>query len=121
VRQVALDNGKYVVFLVQVPKSNIIYCSLGMIYKYALLEGTKITKVWGSYHNFHLGHPILIRPVELERIFIRELQNEIFRPIRAEILEIQKNKYSLEKPPQNQGLKMILGQHATKKGNFYTK
>jgi hypothetical protein len=51
-----------------------------MLYKYALLERPKISKVWGSYHNFHLAHPILIRPVELQRGNIRELQNEISDP-----------------------------------------
>jgi hypothetical protein len=35
-------------------------------------------------------------------------------------LEIQQKKDRLAEPPQNQGLKVILGQHATKKGNFYT-
>jgi hypothetical protein len=34
-----------------------------MLYKYALLEGTKIIKVWGSYNNFHLAYPILIIPL----------------------------------------------------------
>ena len=38
-----------------------------MIYKYDLLEGTKFSKVWGSYHNFHLAHPNLIRPMALQR------------------------------------------------------
>jgi hypothetical protein len=77
--------------------------------------------LWGSYHKFHFEHPILIRPVELQRRNIRELQKKKFIPRRAEILEIQKKKDHLAKPPQNQGLKVILGQHATKKGNFYTK
>jgi hypothetical protein len=35
--------------------------------------------------------------------------------------EIQQKKYCLAEPPQNQGSKVILGQHATQKGNFYTK
>jgi hypothetical protein len=30
-----------------------------------LLERKKIGKLWGSYHKFHLAHPILIRPVAL--------------------------------------------------------
>jgi hypothetical protein len=76
---VPLDSGIYLVFLVKVSKSNIRYCALGTLYKYALLEGKKISKVWGSYHNFHLAHPILIRPVALQRRHFRELQNEIFR------------------------------------------
>jgi hypothetical protein len=67
-----------VVFLVQVSESNIIYCDLGMLYKYTLLEGKKISKLWGSYHNFHLAHPILIRPVALQRRNIRELQKNKF-------------------------------------------
>jgi hypothetical protein len=74
VRLVALDSGQSLVFLVQVSESNIRYCDLGMLYKYALLEGKKISKLWGSYHNFHLAHPILIRPVALQRRNIRELQ-----------------------------------------------
>jgi hypothetical protein len=48
-----------------------------MLYKYALLERPKISKEWGSHHNFHLAHPILIRPVALKRGHIRELHNEI--------------------------------------------
>jgi hypothetical protein len=66
--------------MVQVSESNIIYCDLGMLYKYALLEGKKISKVWGSYHNFHLAHPILIRPVELQRRNIKELQKKFSYP-----------------------------------------
>jgi hypothetical protein len=80
VRLVALDSGQSVVFLVQVSESNIRYCALGTLYKYALLEGTKISKVWGSYHNFHLAHPILIRPVALQRRRIRELQKKFSDP-----------------------------------------
>jgi hypothetical protein len=38
---------------------------MGMLYKYALMEGKKISK--GSYHNFHLAHPILIRPMAFQR------------------------------------------------------
>jgi hypothetical protein len=92
-----------------------------MLYKYTLLEGKKISKVWGIYHNFHLEHIILIRPVALQRRNIKEIQNKISRPRRVKILEIQQNKDRLEEPPQNQGLKVILGEHATKKGNLYTK
>jgi hypothetical protein len=57
----------------------------------------------------------------LQRRHIIELQNKIFRPRRAKILEIQQKKDCLEEPPRNQGLKVILGQHATKKGKSYTK
>jgi len=46
---------------------------------------------------------------------------EIGIPRRAKNWEIQQKKYCLAEPPQNQGSKLILGQHATKKGNFYTK
>jgi hypothetical protein len=59
--------------------------------------------------------------MELQKRRIKELHNEIFRPRRAEILDIQQKKDHLAEPPQNQGLKVIPGQHATKKGNFYTK
>jgi hypothetical protein len=84
--------------MVQVSKSNIIYCALGTLYKCSLLEGKKMSKVWGSYHNFHLAHPILIRPVSLQRIRIKEINNKIFIPIRAEISEIQQKKYRLPEP-----------------------
>ena len=63
--------------MVQVSESNIIYCDLGTLYKYALLEGTKINNMWGSYHNFHLAHPILIKPMELKKERIKGLHNEI--------------------------------------------
>jgi hypothetical protein len=69
-----MDSGQYVVFLVQVSESNIIYCDLGTFYKYVILEGTQINKVWGNYHNFNLAHPIVIRLVELQRRCIQELQ-----------------------------------------------
>jgi len=42
-------------------------------------------------------------------------------PRRDETLEIQQNKYCLAEPPQNQGSKVLLGKHATQKGDFYTK
>jgi hypothetical protein len=77
VRLVALEKGQPVVFLVQFSESDIKYCAHGTLYKFALLERPKISKVWGSYHNFHLAHPILIRPVALKREHIRGLQNEI--------------------------------------------
>jgi hypothetical protein len=47
-------------------------------------------------------------------------KKQSFIPRRDEILEIQQKKDRLEEPPLNQGLKVIPGQHATKKGNFYT-
>jgi hypothetical protein len=74
VRPVALDSGKSAIFLVQFSESNIRYCDLGTLSKYVVLEGKKTSKVWGSYHNFHLTHPILIRLMELQRRHIRELQ-----------------------------------------------
>jgi hypothetical protein len=80
VRIVVLESGQSVLFLVPVLESNIIYCSLGTLYRYTLLEGPKINKVWRSYHKFHLAHPIFIRPVELQRRCIRELQNKISDP-----------------------------------------
>jgi hypothetical protein len=52
---------------------------------------------------------------------LENYKKENFIPRRAEILEIQQKKDCLEESPQNQGLKVILCQHATKKGNFYTK
>jgi hypothetical protein len=33
--------------------------------------------LWGNYHKFHLENPILIRPLALQRINIRELQKKI--------------------------------------------
>jgi hypothetical protein len=65
VRLVEFDGGESVVFMVQFLESNIIYCALDTLYKYALLEGKKIRKVWGSHHKFHLSYPILIRNVAL--------------------------------------------------------
>jgi hypothetical protein len=100
-----LDSGQSVVFLVQVLESNIRYCVIGTLYKYTLLEGKTISKVWGSYHKFHLAHPIFTRPMELQRRRIIELKNEISRPRRVEILEIQQKKDRLAEPPQNQDLK----------------
>jgi hypothetical protein len=38
------------------------------------MKRPKINKLWGSYCKFHLAHPILIRPVELQRRNIIELQ-----------------------------------------------
>ena len=87
-----------------------------MLYKWDLLERPKISKLWGIHHKFHLAHPILIRPMELERGNIIELQKkESFIPRRAKTWEIQQKKDCLAEPPQNQGLKVILGQHATQK------
>jgi hypothetical protein len=60
--------------MVQVSESNIIYCALGTLYKYTLLEGKKINKVWGSYHKFYLANPILVKPMELQRRNLRVLQ-----------------------------------------------
>jgi hypothetical protein len=73
---------------VQVSESNIIYCALGMLYKYTLLEGTKIINMWGSYHNFHLAHPIFIILYGIvEKTYQRNTKQK-FKPRRAEILEI---------------------------------
>jgi hypothetical protein len=74
--------------LVQVSESNMIHCFLDTLYKYSLLEGKKINRVWGSYHNFHLENPILIRPVALQRGHIKETIVQKFRPRRAKILDI---------------------------------
>jgi hypothetical protein len=38
---------------------------------------SKINKVWGNYHNFHLAYPILVRPMELKIRNFRVLQLEI--------------------------------------------
>jgi hypothetical protein len=85
------------------------------------LERPKISKLWGSYHKFYLAHPILIRPMALQRRNIREIQKirshthkgENFGDTIKEILPI--------KTTSKSRFEVILGQHATKKGNFYTK
>jgi hypothetical protein len=74
---VAFERGKYVVFLVQVSKSDIKYLARGILYKCSLLEGKTISKVWENYPNFHLAHPILVRPMELQRRHIKVLQAKI--------------------------------------------
>ena len=70
---VSLDSGQSVVFLVWVSEFYINYFVRGMLYKWDLLEIPKISKLWGSYHKFHLAHPILIRPVALQRSNIKEI------------------------------------------------
>jgi hypothetical protein len=42
------------------------------------MERPKIGKLWGSYRKFHLAHPILIRPVALQRRNIREIHKRKF-------------------------------------------
>jgi hypothetical protein len=61
-----LDRGTYVVFPVEFVEFYVNYCVRGMFYKLSLLERKIISKVWGSYHNFHLEHPILVIPMELK-------------------------------------------------------
>jgi hypothetical protein len=75
-----------------------------MLYKYTPLERLKIRKAWGSHHNFHLAHPILIRPVELQRGNIIELNNEISDLEERNCKDKQKKGQREEQPP-NQGLK----------------
>jgi hypothetical protein len=55
VRLVTLDSGHSIVFLVQVSESNIIYCALGMLYKYTLLEGDKNHQGVGKLPQLPLG------------------------------------------------------------------
>jgi hypothetical protein len=42
------------------------------------LERPKFSKLWGSYCKFHLAHPILIRPVALQRRNIKEIHKRKF-------------------------------------------
>ena len=63
VRLVALEIGKSIVFHVHVSELDIKYCACGTLYKFSPLEMSKINKLWGSYPNFHMEHPILIRPM----------------------------------------------------------
>jgi hypothetical protein len=63
---------------VLVSKFYINYFVWGTLYKGDLLERPKIGKLWGSYRKFHLAHPILIRPVALQRRNIRELHKRKF-------------------------------------------
>jgi hypothetical protein len=49
----------------------------GIVYKFALLEGPKNSKVWESYPNFNLAHPILAIPMALQRRHFIVLQAKI--------------------------------------------
>jgi hypothetical protein len=65
------------------------------------LERDKNQQVLGSYHNFHLTHQILVRPMELQRRHIRVLQEENFRLRRDEISEIHQDKGQPARQSQN--------------------
>jgi hypothetical protein len=67
VRLVAFERGQSIVFMVQISELGIKYWTYGILYKFTLLERPKISKAWESYPNFHLAHPILVRPMELQK------------------------------------------------------
>jgi hypothetical protein len=78
VRPVALDSGKYLVFLVRVSEFiSIILCRAHYRSEISW-KGQKPDKLWRSYHKFHLAHPILIRTMEFQRRNIGELQKGKF-------------------------------------------
>jgi len=47
------------------------------MYKFSLQKRPKISKVWKSYHNFHLAYKILVRHMELYIIPNRVIYDEI--------------------------------------------
>jgi hypothetical protein len=80
VRLVSFERGQFIFFWVQFLESDIKYWTCGIMYKFALSESPKISKVWESYPNFHLAHPILVKPVELKRRYFIVLQALISDP-----------------------------------------
>jgi hypothetical protein len=50
--------------MVQFSDLGIKYLMCGIMYKFSLQKIPKSNKVWESYHNFHLGHQIFVRPME---------------------------------------------------------
>jgi hypothetical protein len=75
------------------------------LYKFSLLERPKINKVWGSYPNFHLAHPILVRPMALKRGHIRVLQAKISDSEGMKFQKYIRRKVSQEDKLQIKGLK----------------
>jgi hypothetical protein len=121
VRLVALDSEQPTVVLVRVSEFYINYFVQGTLYKGDLLESTKSNKLQGSYRKFHLAHPIFIRPVALRRRNIRALQKIKFHTQKGRNFgDTIKGRLSSRTTSKSR-FKVILGQHATKKGNFYTK
>jgi hypothetical protein len=57
----------------------------------------------------------------LQRRNIRELTKRKFHTQKGRKVGDRTDKYYPAEPPQNQDSKVIFGQHATKKGTFYTK
>jgi hypothetical protein len=72
-RLIALERVQSLVFLVQVSESDIKYWCVAFV-QVSLQNRPKFNKVWESYHNFHLAHPILVRPMALQRRHFRVLQ-----------------------------------------------
>jgi hypothetical protein len=54
-------------FLVQISESDIKYWTHGILYNFIIHKRPKIKMFWESYHNLHLSHQILVRPMELKR------------------------------------------------------
>jgi hypothetical protein len=53
------------------------YWTLGILYKFTLQKSPKNSKVWESYHNFHLACKILVRPMALYKGHIIVLHTKI--------------------------------------------
>jgi hypothetical protein len=85
------------------------------------MERPKINKLWGSYHKFHLAHPIFIRPMALKRRNIKDLQKIKFHTQKGQSFVDTIKGILSSRTTSKSRFKVILGQHATKKGNFYTK
>jgi hypothetical protein len=68
------------------------------------MERPKIINMWGSYHKFYLAHPILIRPVTLQRRNIKELHKKKFHTQKGRNFGDTIKERLSSIPPQNQGL-----------------
>jgi hypothetical protein len=80
-----------------------------------------MSKLWGSYCKFHLAHPIFIRPGALKRGNIKDLQKIKTHTQKGQNFgDTIKGRLSSRTTSKSR-FKVILGQHATKKGNFYSK
>jgi hypothetical protein len=89
--------------MVQVLESYIKYCVCGTLYKFSLLDRPKLRKVWGSYHNVHLAHPILVIHMELKIRNFKVLQVTISDSEGVEIADIHHKEGHLGGQTTNQG------------------
>jgi hypothetical protein len=77
-------------------------------------------QVVGSYLKFHLAHPIFIKPVALKRSSIRDLEKKSSYLEGTHFGDTIKGILSRRTTSKSR-FKVILGQHATKKLNLYTR